>query len=70
MDELEYLRKVCETQDEFIKGNIGKQELERQLEILGLKFIAYLKEKNNSLMFSTAFEKQMQKILDLLRPSN
>lgn len=58
MDELEYLRNVCETQDKFIKGSIEKEELEQELEILRLKYIDCLKSQKCSLGASNAIEKQ------------
>lgn len=44
--ELEHYKKVCDIQDRYIKGIIGKTELEQLLEIERQKFIEYLQQQN------------------------
>jgi predicted acetyltransferase len=56
--ELNYYKAVCYIQDEFIKGEISREEMEQKLEIERLKFIEYLRKQNEALMQQTAQEKR------------
>lgn len=44
--ELTYYKSVCYIQDEFIKGEISRGEMEQKLEIERQKFIQYLQQQN------------------------
>lgn len=61
--ELNHYRAVCYIQDEFIKGEISREEMEQKLEIERLKFIGYLRKRNEALMISSLNEQQNAHII-------
>ena len=73
--ELRYYQTVCQIQDDCIKDKITKEECEQKLEIERLKYISYLRMKNEYLIAQKEHEERMRKALseidkDLLRYFN
>ena len=69
MDNLEtaYYKSVCDIQDKFIKSEISREEMEQKLEIERLKFIEYLRERNEALVQQMEREKKFAKLRDTLK---
>jgi uncharacterized protein YbbC (DUF1343 family) len=61
--ELLYLRKVCDIQNKFIKGEVSKEECEQKLEIERLNYIAHLMERNKQLRVEIEREETTRKII-------
>lgn len=62
--ELNHYRAVCYIQDEFIKGEISREEMEQKLEIQRLKFIECLRQQNEWLIKQTYQEKKFAEFID------
>lgn len=58
--ELNHYRAVCYIQDEFIKGEISREEMEQKLEIERLKFIECLRARNEVIMQQMDREKKFE----------
>ena len=65
--ELRYYQTVCQIQDDFIKDKISKKECEQKLEIERLKFIEYLKIKNQHIILEKKNQEMIQHFFDELK---
>lgn len=55
---LQYYKEICNIQNQYIKGDISKEELDSRCEIERQKYISYLNNKN--LQLQRDIENQMQ----------
>ena len=65
--ELNHYRAVCYIQDEFIKGEISREEMEQKLEIERLKFIEYLRIQNGVITQQINQEKRFAEFIETLK---
>ena len=64
--ELNHYRAVCYIQDEFIKGEISREEMDQKLEIQRQKFIQYLQQQNLKLQNDNTRILQFNQLLENL----
>ena len=65
--ELTYYKSVCYIQDEFIKGEISREEMQQKLEIERLKFIEYLRIQNGMITQQINQEKRFAEFIETLK---
>ena len=65
--ETAYYKSVCDIQDKFIKGEISREEMEQKLEIERLKFIEYLRKRNEVLVQQMDRGKKFAEFIDTLK---
>jgi hypothetical protein len=64
--ELEYYQSICQIQEKCINGDISKSECEQKIEIERLKFIEYLRKRNEALMISEIHQQQNSNIINAI----
>lgn len=65
--DLNYYRAVCYIQNEFINGEISREEMEQKLEIQRLKFIECLRKQNEYIMQQMDREKRYAEFIKTMQ---